>query len=401
MADRAGGKLTSLKIANLKKPGLYGDGLGLWLQISKVGARTRSSWVFRFMLAGRARYMGLGPTHTISLKEAREKARLARQKLLDGIDPIEMRRRERERKQLEAARRVSFEEACKRYIAAHEPEWESAKHRAQWRATLASTFTEIGGLPVAAVDTGLVLKILEPIWRVKPETASRLRGRMERVLNWATTSGYRSGDNPARWRGHLDELLPNRSKMRVIKHHPALPFDELPAFMGELRDREGIAPRALEFTILTAARTSEVLNATWSEIDFAKKMWTVPAKRMKAGKEHRVPLANRALAVLEALPHEAGNNFVFIGGKRGAPLSNMAMLELMRGMRPGYVPHGFRSTFRDWAAERTNYPNHVVEKALAHTIADKVEAAYRRGSLFEKRRKLMTDWSRYCGSDRL
>ena len=284
MADRASGKLTSLKVANAKKPGLYGDGRGLWLQVSKVGTRTASSWVFRFMLAGRARYMGLGPTHTISLKEAREKARLARQKLLDGIDPIEMRRQERARKQLEAARRVSFEEACERYIAAHEPEWKSAKHRAQWRATLASTYPVIGSLPVAAVDTGLVLKVLEPIWRATPETTSRLRGRMERVLNWATTSGYRSGDNPARWRGHLDELLPNRSKLRIVKHHPALPFDELPTFMAELRKREGIAPRALEFTILTAARTSEVLNATWSEIDFAKKTWTVPTGRMKAGR---------------------------------------------------------------------------------------------------------------------
>ena len=291
------------------------------------------------------------------------------------------------------AKQVTFKEACERYVAAHGAAWTNAMHRAQWNSTLASAYPVLGNLPVTAIDTPLVLKVLEPMWKATPETASRLRGRIERVLAWATTRGFRSGDNPARWHGHLDQLLAKRSKVRAVKHHPALPFDELPAFMAELRKREGISARGLEFTILTAARTGEVIGATWSEIDFATKTWTIPGQRMKAGKPHRVPLSDRAVAILDALPHEDGNEFVFIGGKAKAPLSNMAMLELMKGMRPGYVPHGFRSTFRDWAAERTNYPNHIVEKALAHTVADKVEAAYRRGDLFEKRRKLMDAWA--------
>ena len=350
------------------------------------------------MLDGRPRFMGLGPTHTFSLKEARERARLARQQVKDGIDPIEARNQDRQRRRLEAAKAVTFKEACERYVAAYEAGWTNAKHVAQWKSTLASAYPTIGNLPVNNIDTGLVLKVLEPIWNAKPETASRLRGRIERVLAWATTRGYRVGDNPARWTGHLDELLPKRSKIRAVKHHPALPFDELPAFMAELRKREGISARGLEFTILTAARTGEVIGATWSEIDFATKTWTIPAQRMKAGKPHRVPLSDRAVAILDALPHEDGNEFVFIGGKAKAPLSNMAMLELMKGMRPGYVPHGFRSTFRDWAAERTNYPNHIVEKALAHTVADKVEAAYRRSDLFEKRRKLMDAWAGFCAA---
>jgi integrase len=396
LAEKAFGELTSLEIANKTKPGLYGDGLGLWLQVSRVGKRTTKSWIYRFMLDGRARYMGLGPTHTITLKDARERAQAARRQVLDGVDPIEARRRERLKRRLEAARSVTFQAACERYVAAHEAEWRNEKHRAQWAATLASTYPIIGSLSVADIDTGLVLKVLEPIWQVKPETASRLRGRIERVLNWATTSGYRSGDNPARWRGHLDHLLAKKGKTRKVRHHPALPFEQLPAFMAELRDRDFVSARALEFTILTAARTNETIGATWPEIDLPKKAWTVPADRMKAGKEHRIPLSDRAVAILNALPREEGNEFIFIGGRVGKPLSNMAMLELMKGMRPGYVPHGFRSTFRDWAAERTNYPNHVVEKALAHIVADKVEAAYRRGDLFEKRRKLMADWARFC-----
>ncbi|SDR31067.1 Integrase [Rhizobiales bacterium GAS113] len=398
MGNRKGNELTAATVNSLSKPGLYGDGLGLWLQVSRVGERITKSWIFRFMLDGKARYMGLGPVHTFSLKEARERARLARQQAKDGIDPIDARREKRKQQKLEAAKRVTFKEACERYTTAHKTGWKNAKHAAQWETTLASAYPAIGSLPVNEIDTGLVLKVLEPIWHSTPETATRLRGRIESVLSWATTSGYRSGDNPARWRGHLDQLLPKRSKVRAVKHHPALPFEELPAFMAELRQREGISPRALEFTILSATRTGETIGAKWPEIDFDKKTWAVPAERMKMGKEHRVPLSDRALAILEALPREDGNAFVFIGGKKGAPLSNMAMLELMKGMRPGYVPHGFRSTFRDWAAETTNYPNHVVEMALAHVVGDKVEAAYRRGVLFEKRRKLMTDWCRFCSS---
>jgi integrase len=397
MADKREYKLTATTVASLNEPGLYGDGLGLWLQVAPVGDRVSKSWIFRFRRDGKrnARYMGLGPTHTVTLKEARERARIARQLLLDGIDPIEARKQERAKRRLEAAKAVSFQEACERYIAAHEAGWKNDKHRHQWKATLASVYPVIGDLPVNAIDTGLVLKVLEPIWKTTPETASGLRGRIERVLSWATTRGYRTGENPARWRGHLDNQLAKR-KGRAVKHHPAMPFDELPAFMAELRQREFVSARALEYTILTAARTGEVIGATWSEIDMKAKTWTIPAERMKAGKEHRVPLSDRALAILAALPREEGNDFVLIGGKAGKPLSNMAMLELMKGMRPKYVPHGFRSTFRDWCAERTAYPNHVVEKALAHVVADKVEAAYQRSDLFQKRRKLMDDWARFC-----
>lgn len=242
------------------------------------------------------------------------------------------------------------------------------------------------------------MKVIEPIWQTKSETASRIRQRIESVLDWATVRGYRKGDNPARWKGHLEKLLPQRSKIAKVKHHAALPYAELPLFMSVLRKRESVSARALEFLILTATRTGEVIGAKWNEIDFRKKEWTVPEERMKANKEHRVPLSDRAIEILEALPREDDNDYIFIGGRKGASLSNMAMLELMKGIRPGYVPHGFRSTFRDWAAERTNYPNHVVEMALAHTIGDKVEAAYRRGELLEKRSRLMNDWSRFAAT---
>jgi integrase len=256
-------------------------------------------------------------------------------------------------------------------------------------------------VPVAALDTGLVLKVVEPVWRRTPETASRLRGRIENILDWATVRGYRSGENPARWRGHLDQVLPARSQIAKPNHHAALPFAELPAFMAALRAREGIAAMALEFLLLTAARTGEVLGATWDEIDLHEKQWTIPAARMKAGKEHRVPLSDRALKLLKGLPREKGNPFVFIGAQKGSGLSNMAMATLLRRMgRDDITVHGFRSTFRDWAAERTAYPNHVVEMALAHVIGDKVEKAYRRGDLFDKRRRLMADWARFAETPR-
>ena len=282
-------------------------------------------------------------------------------------------------------------------IASHEAAWKNPKHRAQWKATLATyAYPVFGDLSVSAIDTVLVQKVLDPIWSTKTETAGRVRGRMEAVLDWAKVRGYREGENPARWRGHLDKLLPNRRKVRAVKNHAALPYSKLPAFTAELRERTGVSAKALEFAILTAARTSKVIGATWSEIDLRSGVWTIPAHRMKAGKEHRVPLTDRALEILRSLPREG--DFVFMGGRAGKPLSNMALLELMRGMNPGFVPHGFRSTFRDWAADTTAYPSEVVEVALAHAIESKVEAAYRRGDLFEKRRRLMADWARFCGS---
>jgi len=341
--------------------------------------------------------MGLGPCSLVSLAEAREKARQARRALLEGDDPLELKRQKRARQRLEAASGMTFKDCAERMIASHEAAWKNPKHRQQWHSTLATyVYPVFGDLPVAAVDPGLVLKALEPIWTTKPETAGRVRGRIDAVLDWAKARGYREGENPARWRGHLDKLLPNRRKVRQVKNHPALPFLDLPAFMADLRRRGSVSARALEFTILTAARTGETIGAKTSEMDLDNAVWTVPAERMKAGKEHRVPLPPRAVEIVRELPREA--DYAFPGGRADKPLTNMAMLELLRGMRPGsgYVPHGFRSSFRDWAAERTNHSSEVVEQALAHAIESRVEAAYRRGDLFEKRRRLMTDWAAYC-----
>ena len=291
------------------------------------------------MRDGRARQMGLGALHTVSLQEARARARLARQVLLDGLDPIDVKHERRSRLRLEKARALTFKQCADDYLGAHAGAWKNAKHRAQWSATLdAYAHPLIGALPVAAIDTALILKILRPIWQEKPETASRLRGRIERILDWATVQEYRRGDNPARWRGHLDALLPAKTKVRAVKHHPALPFVELPAFMAELRKRDSISARALEFTILTATRTGEAIGARWDEIDLKAKVWTVPAERMKAGRPHRVPLSDRAVAILDELPRD-DSNFVFLGAKVGAPISNMAMLELLRGMN-GNGLHG-------------------------------------------------------------
>ncbi len=379
-------------MAKLSAPGRYGDGGGLVLQISKW--RTKS-WLFRFERDGRERQMGLGPVTTLSLAEARVKATQARKLLLDGVDPIEFRKQERMRARFDAARTLTFQDAAKKYIAAHETSWRNEKHRAQWNSTLKTyAYPVLGNISVASVDVALVLKCVEPIWTAKTETAQRLRGRIESILDWATARGFRAGDNPARWRGHLDKLLPKPGKVRAVQHHPALPFSEIAAFMAELRTREGISAKALEFTILTAVRTDTTVGARWTEIDTRSKVWTIAGERMKGWREYRVPLSDRAIEILSDLPREA--DFVFPGARAKRPLSNMAMLELLRGMRPGLTVHGFRSTFRDWAAETTNYPNHVVEMALAHVISDEVEAAYRRGDLFEKRRRLMNDWAKYC-----
>ena len=390
---RKSNRLTPLAVKSAKKPGLYGDGNGLYLQISRFGTK---AWLYRFMMDGKARKMGLGPVHTVPLADARQHATEARRKVLDGIDPITAREAERSKAKLEAAKAITFQQCAERYIAGQEASWKNDKHRAQWPSTLKTyVYPIIGALPVAAIDTGLVLKVIEPIWNEKPDTAGRVRGRIELVLNWATVREYRAGDNPARWRGHLENVLPKRSKVRPVQHHKALPYGELPAFMAELREQKFISARALEFTILTAVRTSEAIGAEWSEFNFAEKIWTVPGVRMKSGRDHRVPLSDRALAILPALPREG--QFVFPGGKAGKPLSNMAMLELVRGMKgDGLTVHGFRSTFRDWAADRTSYANHVVEMALAHTVKDAVEKAYRRGDLFEKRARLMAEWATYC-----
>jgi integrase len=390
------GKLTSLSVRQARRRGLYGDGGGLFLQVSESGAK---SWVFRFKKADRLRVMGLGPAHTITLAEARDRARDCRKLRLDGIDPIEARRAERAQAKLDAAKAVTFAECADAYITAHKAGWRNPKHAAQWPATLATYVNPtFGVLPVQAIDTALVTRVMEPIWTKKPETASRVRGRIESILDWATARGYRQGENPARWRGHLENLLPRRSKVRRVEHHAALPYSELSAFMLALRQQEGVAARALELTILTAARTGEVIGARWEEINIAERLWSVPAERMKAGREHRVPLCGKALEIVEEM-RAIGGNFIFPGGKRGKPLSNMAMTMLLRRMGHGdQTVHGFRSTFRDWAAERTNFPAEVAEMALAHAVTDKVEAAYRRGDLFEKRRALAEAWAKFCAT---
>jgi integrase len=393
---RTTGRLTALKVARAKTPGMYADGGGLYLQVTERGA----SWLYRFMLNGRAREMGLGPLALFGLSDARAKALDARRLRHDGIDPIEARKAQRMRARLDAAKAMTFQQCAEAHIKAHRVGWRNGKHATQWEATLATYAGPIiGALPVQAIDTALVLKVLEPIWTVRSATASRLRGRIEAIVDWAKVRGYRGGENPARWRGHLDKLLPARSKVRKVEHHAALPYAELPGFLVALREHQGIAARALEFTILTAARTGEVIGARWSEVDLLDKTWTVPAGRMKAGREHRVPLPARALAILEEmLAHRhSDDQFLFPGGKPGQPLSNMAFLMLLRGMGRGdLTTHGFRSSFRDWVAERTSFPSEVAEMALAHAVGNKVEAAYRRGDMFEKRRKLMEAWATFC-----
>lgn len=396
---RALNKLSAVGINRLKNPGLYGDGGGLWLRVTPAGTK---HWVFRFMLDGTAKAMGLGPLHTVNLAEARERARRARLLLLDKIDPLAERQAKQAAERAAEAKRVTFREAADAYMAGHRAGWKNAKHAEQWSSTLESyAYPVVGDLHVAAIDTALVLKILEPIWAVKTETASRVRGRIEAVLDWARARHLREGENPARWRGHLDKLLPAKTRIRKVRHQPAMPFVDVPAFMAELRGNETISARALEFTILTAARTGETIGARWSEIDFAAKLWIAPGERTKSGREHRVPLCDRALAILSAVPREGdGAGYVFPGARRNRPLSNMAMLELLRGLRKdsGFTVHGFRSSFRDWAAERTNYPREIAEAALAHVVGDKVEAAYRRGDALEKRRRLMAAWAGYCGN---
>ena len=340
--------------------------------------------------------MALGLEADVTLSEARDRARDARRMIEAGRDPIEAR---------EAARReaagagITFGQVAALYIEAHRDGWRNAKHRAQWVSTLdAYAAPMMGALPVSAIGVAEVLTALQPIWKVKPETASRLRGRIEAVLDYATARGWRQGENPARWKGHLANLLPKPSKLGAVRHHKALSWNETPAFMRALAGQAGTAALALRFTILTAARTSEVIGATWGEIDLEAKVWTVPGTRMKAGLQHRVPLSPAAQAILKALcmPNAQPTEHVFPGGRGNAGLSNMAMTAVLRRMkRDDLTVHGFRSTFRDWAAEMNPAPREVAEGALAHTLRDKTEAAYRRGDLLKRRAKLMDDWDAF------
>jgi integrase len=390
-------KLTAKTVAALSAPGYYGDGNGLWLQISKYGTK---NWVYRFTLNSKSREMGLGPVTDIFLAKARQDIQGYRDQVRQGVDPIEARKADKQAKQKEAAKTKTFDECVASFLEAKESEWKNAKHRQQWENTL-KTYARpvIGKLSVADVDTGLVLKILEPIWLTKTETATRVRGRIENVLDWATTREYRQGLNPARWRGHLETLLPKPSKVSKIDHHAALPFKLLGGFVKLLRKETCTAARALEFTILVVARTSEVLNAKWCEIDMDEKIWIIPAYRMKSGKEHRIPLNERAIQLLEEMKKIKSNDYIFPGMKLGRPLSNMSMLAVLKRLeRSDLTTHGFRSTFRDWAGESTAYPREVIEHALAHQLKDKAEAAYARGTLFDKRKRLMADWANYCNT---
>lgn len=383
---------------SLKEPGRYGDGLGLWLQIGPEGGK---SWIYRFMLAGQARMMGLGRYPDFSLDEARQRAMECRKLLKDGRDPIEERDERLTLDRLNRAKAITFDECATAYIEAKRAGWKNEKHASQWENTLKTYASPIiGALAVKSIDIGLVLKVLEPIWTAKPETASRLRGRIEAILAWATVRKYRAGDNPAAWRNHLDKVLPARTAIARPAHHPALPFAEIGGFIEELRMQAGIAARALEFTILTAVRTNETIGATWEEFDLKAGVWTIPAGRMKAPKEHRVPLSPRALELVsEMLPLKINDAAPVFLAPKGKPLSNMAMLALLKRMdRADLTVHGFRSTFRDWAGETTAYPREVIEHALAHQLSDKAEAAYARGTLFEKRRRLMDDWAKYCST---
>lgn len=390
------GKLTALRVRQLVTPGRYGDGGGLYLQVRDADHR---SWLFRYTRDGRAHQMGLGPLADVSLAEARDAAQRCRKLLRDGIDPL-AERRARHLAAASVADAMAFREVAARYVATHEAAWKNPKHRAQWTATLETyAYPVFGARPVAAVATDDVTRALEPIWTTKPETARRLRGRIEAILDYATTRGWRAGENPARWRGHLEHALPRRRKVAKVRHHPALPWRDIGGFMRRLAEETGLGAAALRFTILTAARTGEALGARWDEIDRDARVWTVPAERMKAGLTHRVPLTDAALAVLEAMAPLGGEAAapVFPGRRPGRTLSNMAMTMVLRRIgRADLTVHGFRSTFRDWAAETTDHPSEVAEAALAHAIASKVEAAYRRGDLFEKRRQLMEDWADFC-----
>ncbi|SFV38701.1 tyrosine-type recombinase/integrase [Hyphomicrobium facile] len=388
-------RLTAIKAANTKAVGMHPDGAGLYLKVDKCGSR---SWVFRYMRERKPRYLGLGSAASVSLATARSLASDARRQLDLGQDPIEAKRLAEKEVAADKARSMTFKECAEAYMAAHEPSWKNAKHCEQWHSTLRRyLYPKFGGIAVSSVTTVIVLDAIQPIWHSMPETASRVRGRIEVVIDWAKARGAFSGENPARWRGHLANLLPKPSKVAKVEHHAAMPFDDLPAFVSELRATAGLTSRALEFTILTAARTTEALGARWTEFDLGKKLWTVPGARMKSGKEHRVPLSPRSVEIVKELETVKQNEFVFPGEKPGRHLSNMSMLMLLRRMkRSDLTVHGFRSTFRDWAAETTNFPNFVVEMALAHAISDGVEAAYRRGDLSEKRRVLMGEWDRYC-----
>ena len=398
-------KLTATAVKNLKTPGLHNDGGGLYVRVTKSGTK---SWIFRWRdrTTGNLRDMGLGSAEDFSLKEAREAATETRKLVAGGFDPIAERNRERAARRAQAANMLTFDQCADRYITTHEPSWKNPKHVQQWRNTLRDYAAPvIGDLPVNMVADHHVLAILEPIWHAKTETASRVRSRLERILDWATAHKYRDGANPARWKGHLAAMLPSPSKIKKVQHHPSLPYAEIYGFVQEIRGYTGIAARCLEFTILTAARTEESTGTQWSEVDFEARIWTVPGERMKGGIEHRVPLSKAAIDLLKD-QHGQHNTFVFPGLQDGKHLSDAAMMELVKDLKTQYkdkdgrriTVHGFRSTFRNWSAEQTNFPREVCEASMAHKLKDKTEAAYFTSDVLEKRAALIGQWATYCNT---
>lgn len=398
-------RLTDRQIRAATKP--LGDGGGLWVY-PRGQARV---WIFRFSTAGKQTEMGLGGYPEVSLAEARQKAAEARALRKQGIDPLQHRKHQEAAAEATGSGVPSFTSAAAAYIRSKRHEWSNPKHARQWCATL-KTYARpvIGSKPVDQVTTEDVLTIIKPIWTSRTETAKRVQGRVENILDFAAARQWRDSANPARWRGHLDKLLPSPARVKkqrnggTTRHHPAMPYTEVPAFMVEVRALDSVSALALEWLILTATRSGETLQATWSEVDTEAAIWTIPATRTKTRREHQVPLSGAALALLDRLPRVAGNDHLFVGARQGRPLSNMAMLQLMRGLgygvggdRGDYVPHGFRSSFRDWSGEVSSFPRDVCEMALGHAIESKVEAAYRRGSLMQKRRAMMQEWADWCG----
>jgi integrase len=376
-------------------PGLYADGGNLYMQISTNGTNVNRSWIFRFAISGKRREMGLGPIHTISLRDARAKAAELRKLVYEGRDPIAERDAQKAALAATTAKRVTFDYCAASYSRAHSPKW-SARHAYQWSSAMTRFASPVlGKLPVDAIDVGLVVKVLEPIWHERPETASRLRGGIESVLAWASVRGFRQGDNPARWTNHLEELLPSRREILPVEHFAALAYREVPGLMVKLRERSGVRERALEFLTLTASRSGEVLGARWDEIDLTERVWTISAERMKARREHRVPLCDRALAILYEMKLCRRNEFVFPSERR-KNLGESPMRELLKRLGYKVTVHGMRSAFRDWAGEQTNFAREVCEAALAHRVGDAVEQSYRRGDALEKRRALMNAWANFC-----
>jgi integrase len=391
-------KLTAKRVARLlKQPGRYHDGHGLYLQVTNPN---NISWLLRFERNGRERWAGLGPLHIIGLSAARERAKAMRLMLLDGTDPLEAKRDAKAKARLSSAHTLTFAEAAKQYHKAHEDEWRSSQHSKQWlRSLQLYAFRHIGDMDVAVIGLPDILLVLDPIWTERTVTADRVRNRIETILDWATVRGHRpEGTNPARWSGFLDQALPAVKKVAKVQHHAALAYAELPAFMEKLRKENSIAARALEFAINCAARSSEALEAVWSEIDLVNAIWTIPGTRMKSGKEHRVLLSGPVIDLLRDLPREENNPHLFIGGRAGGSVSNASVRRLLQRLHPGITAHGFRSTFSDWSHEMTAFDTHSIEISLAHSVGNDVEQSYRRGEMLEKRRQLMSAWGRYCTS---